>query len=248
MAHIDSFAEIGIKAYYSSCITLTLPAFEKKEGGYICLVDVPEFIVDYVKNKVGNRFEIKVMTHLLPQLGESTYLKHRELTIDERFDIVKEYVQIYSNAHCIVTNKLHCALPCLTQNTPVLLALPDDGYGIPDMDTRISDHLELLNVNRYEDFAENNVEFDFINPPPNPDRYLSYREELIKACEGFIKDCENKIIVNKNPYTESERQEYLIEILQQKVQQLKFVVDNKNSSLQEALKNNTGTDVNFVKE
>jgi organic radical activating enzyme len=158
-------------------------------------------------------------------------MKHREHSMNERFELVKERIKIYANAHCVVTNKLHVALPCLTQNTPVLMTLPRSGNCIPDMNIRIGDNLELLNHNHYEDFAENNVDYDFINPPANPDKYLPYREKIIKSCSDFIKDCEAGKISNKYPYTEAERQEYLIEILQQKVLQLKTVVDIKNAAL-----------------
>ncbi len=186
--HVKQFKDLGIDAYYSGCVTLTLPTVEKVKGDYICLVDVPEFIIDYVKNKVKNRFEIKVMTHILPKIGEDVFLKHRELPINERFEVVKEIISIYSGAHCVITSNLHTALPCLTQNTPVLFTYPRDGRGIADLDTRISDNLFLLNSNYYEDFKENKVEYDFIDPPLNPKEYLGLREELIKSCNNFIKN------------------------------------------------------------
>lgn len=229
--HIDWFANFGIKAYYSGCVTLTLPAFKKLDNGYICLVDVPDYIVDYVRDKVKNRFEIKVMTHILPKIGEDIYLRHRELPINERFEFVKQLISTYSNAHCVVTSNLHTALPCLTQNTPVLLTFPRNGKGITDIDTRIGDNLFLLNSSYYEDFLENKVVFDFINPPPNPMEYLPLRTKLINSCNEFIENCENGTVVNKFPYSENERQEYLIEILHEKVRQLKFVVDSKNERI-----------------
>lgn len=229
--HIDWFANLGIKAYYSGCVTLTLPAFKKLDNGYICLVDVPDYIVDYVRDKVKNRFEIKVMTHILPKIGEDIYLRHRELPINERFEFVKQLISTYSNAHCVVTSNLYTALPCLTQNTPVLLTFPRNGKGITDIDTRIGDNLFLLNSSYYEDFLENKVVFDFINPPPNPMEYLPLRTKLINSCNEFIENCENGTVVNKFPYSENERQEYLIEILHEKVRQLKFVVDSKNERI-----------------
>ena len=206
---------------------INLTCFQKLDNGYICLVDVPDYIVDYVRDKVKNRFEIKVMTHILPKIGEDIYLRHRELPINERFEFVKQLISTYSNAHCVVTSNLHTALPCLTQNTPVLLTFPRNGKGITDIDTRIGDNLFLLNSSYYEDFLENKVVFDFINPPPNPMEYLPLRTKLINSCNEFIENCENGTVVNKFPYSENERQEYLIEILHEKVR-LKFVVDSKN--------------------
>lgn len=238
--HVDLLASLGIKAYYSGCVTLTLPAFEKANGGYICMVDVPDFIVDYVRDKVKNRFEIKVMTHILPKISEAIFLKHRELPIDERFEPVKQILRTYSSAHCVVTSNLHTALPCLTQNTPVLFTYPRDGKGITDMETRISDNLFLLHSNHYEDFLEKKVTYDFINPPPNPTAYLSYRKEVIKSCSEFIENCENGTVINKFPYSEKDRTEYLIDILQEKVRQLKYVVDLKNARIKSLEESNVG--------
>jgi len=229
--HVDNFSQLGIKSFYSGCITLTLPVFIKKQQPIICLTDVPDFVADYIRNKVGNRFEIKRITHSLPELGEDIYLRHRTLSIDDRFEIVKEHIQIYANAHCVITSRLHCAIPCLTQNTPVLITLPRDGKFISDMETRINDSLNLFNSCWYEDFETGSVIYDFVNPPANPDKYLFYRADLIKLCNSFIGSCETGDIKNRFPYTEAQSQEYFIDILQQKVLQLKGIVDNKNLDL-----------------
>ena len=61
--------------------------------------------------------------------------------------------------------------------------------------------------------------------------YLPLRTKLINSCNEFIENCENGTVVNKFPYSENERQEYLIEILHEKVRQLKFVVDSKNERI-----------------
>ena len=76
------------------------------------------------------------------------------------------------------------------------------------------------------------MDFDFINPPENPDSYLYYRKDITNKCKELIQDCENGRIINKYPYTEQQRTEALINILQNKVLQLKIVVDSKNAILE----------------
>lgn len=231
---ITKFLDLGIDAYYSGCITLTLPEMEKKDGGgFICLVDVPEYVEDYVKKKVGSNVEIKIITHDLPNLGKEIFLKHRELSIEERFEKVRELIQVYADARCVVTSKLHCALPCLTQHTPVLLTLPKDGCGIVDMYERMHCFFELFHMCWYEDFRNGSVEYDFKNPPDNPNTYLHYRESLIERISKFISDCEKGSVGRKEVFNEEERLRTLTEILEDKVLQLKGVVDFKNRVIEE---------------
>ena len=229
----EKFKDLGIDAYYSGCVTLTFPEMKKRSGGYICLVDVPEYVEDYVRKNVGNNIEIKIITHDLPNLGEEIFLKHRELSIEERFEKVRELIQIYADARCVVTSKLHCALPCLTQHTPVLLTLPRDGRGIVDMYERMQCFFELFNMSWYEDFREGAVDYDFKNPPDNPDTYLNYRENLLEHIGKFISDCEKGNITRRKVFNEEERLNILTEILEDKVFQLKGVIDSKNKIIED---------------
>lgn len=233
--NVPKFTDLGIDAYYSGCITMTLPEVEKRNGGYICLVDVPEYVEDYVRKIVGSNIEIKIITHDLPNLGEELFLKHRELSIEERFKKVRELIQIYADARYVVTSRLHCALPCLTQHTPVLLTVPRDGCGIVEMYDRMQCFFELFNMCWYEDFRNGSVDYDFKNPPDNPNTYLNYRESLTKQIREFISDCEKDNITRKEIFSEEERLRILTEILEDKVFQLKGIVDFKNRVIEEKM-------------
>ena len=226
------FSDLGIDSYYSGCVTLTLPELKKNKGGYICLVDVPEYVEKYVRDVVGEKSEIKIITHDLPNLGQDVYLNHRNLSITDRFNKIKELLQVYADAKLVVTSKLHCALPCLTQKTPVCLTLPKDGKGIVDMHDRMECFFELFNMCWYEDFKEGSVRYDFQNPPANPDKYLVYRDVINKNIHDFILQCENGQVARKEVFTEKERLEILVEILENKVYQLKNVVDGKNQMIE----------------
>lgn len=217
----ELFEEKGIAAYFSGCISLTLPNMNKKKQNYICLVDVPEYIVDFVKNKVGSRYELKLMTHDIDDIQA-----HSELSIEERFEIVKNHLEIYAGAHCVVTSRLHVALPCLTQNTPVLLTVTDEAkVGVNDMDRRMKDFFPMLNQCRYSDFLNDKVSYDFVSPTPNPETYISYRNDLIDKCKVFIENCEKGI---SNNICENNSFDDIMDVLEKKIYQLKCVIDSKN--------------------
>jgi hypothetical protein len=238
-SNVQKFLNYGIEAEFTGCVTLTLPEMEKKVDRYICCVDVPESVISYIRNEVGNQYEIKIISHEIWKWSEHEMIEYSNFSIDERFEKVKQLLQVYANAHCVVTSKLHCALPCLTQHTPVLLALPADGKGVTDMQERMSDFFSLFNLAYYDEFMSGKVKFDFINPPSNSNEYMKYREDIKSRINRFISDCENGIIESKMPYTEEKRKDELIDILEKKVMQLKHVVDNKNHEIYVLKQNST---------
>lgn len=228
VVNATNFLNLGIDAYYAGCITMTLPKRKKNKSNYVCLVDVPDYVERYVREALGENVEFRKMTHDLPQLGQDVYLKHRNLSIKDRFKQIEDILQIYADARLVVTSRLHCALPCLTQDTPILLTLPKDGSGIVDMYDRMESFLEFFHMCWYEDFKEGSVNYDFQNPPSNPKRYLIYRDALNESINDFILRCENGEIVRNEVFSEKERQEVMADILENKVYQLKNVVDSKN--------------------
>ena len=59
--------------------------------------------------------EIKEMTHTL-DLEDN-----RKLSWDDRFKNVEDLLKIYQNANLVITSRLHCSLPGLALNVPVIV-------------------------------------------------------------------------------------------------------------------------------
>ena len=177
--HLD---RIGIENYLSGCMTLTIPRQEgpAPEQKYICLVDVPPEVEDAVRAKVsGSEYEVKVIAH-----GVDYY--KNPLSIEERFKRVKELLLTYQNASCVVTSRLHSALPCLALETPVLLIFDEEKDEIERFDV----FLNTLHHKTKREFLENPDTYDILNPPENKTEYLEFRNPLIKRCEEFVKQAE----------------------------------------------------------
>ena len=112
--------------------------------------------------------------------------RNPERSWEDREKKVIELLTLYRNAKCVVTKRLHCALPCLAQETPVLL--------VKEMvdDIRFSPYYDFLHWTTVTNFMNNNYEYDFINPPQNKTNYKHVREDLEKSCIGFIEKMEKE--------------------------------------------------------
>ena len=122
----------GIEAYFSGCLTLTLP--ERAAGGerdYVALCDLPPDV------------EATLSTQLDQAGLKPVIVRHFSdgFPADERarFAIAQTYLDFYAGARFVVTSRLHAALPCLAMRTPVLLVRDD-----PD-NIRFQGLIELLN-------------------------------------------------------------------------------------------------------
>ncbi|WP_054834612.1 polysaccharide pyruvyl transferase family protein [Methanobrevibacter arboriphilus] len=101
-------------------------------------------------------------------------------TPNEKFSLAEDLLNLYQSASCVITNRLHVALPCLAFNTPVLLL---DNYNF-DKD-RFSGLKELLYTTEIDDYFQNYNIFDVENPPSNKNNYLKIRKNLISKCQRF---------------------------------------------------------------
>ena len=72
----------------------------------------------------------------------------------------------YQSAACVITSRLHCALPCLALGTPVFVvdAFKDQ--------TRYSRHCSV------DEFLSGESGLDIDHPEPNSDEFLSFRSSL----------------------------------------------------------------------
>lgn len=166
--------EIGIDSYFSGCITMTLPKRPKEDRGkYICLVDAGEEITARIKEQLKDTdIEIKEFTHNRP--------RDKERPWEERKAFVENRLSIYQNAICVVTKRLHCALPCLAMEVPVLLSR------INKDETRFDPYLDYLYSTTTEEYLSGKCTYDVTNPPQNKPDYKKVREELIERCRKFV--------------------------------------------------------------
>lgn len=164
------FQEKDIPAYFSGCLTLTLPKNKNVvRQDYILCIDVNKEIVNRLKKITSRRiFEF------------SSTFDRQYLSCEEKFKYALGLLKAYQSAAGVITSRLHAAMPCLALETPVLLVRDFEKYdgrfeGLGDL-VRKADNKFYLNNMDY---------FDVNNLTPNSNKYLSYRKQLIDRCERF---------------------------------------------------------------
>lgn len=127
-------------------------------------------------------------------LINALYLKH-ELTDnfnseDEKFAYAKNLLNKYANAKLVVTSKIHCALPCLSVETPVIYI--DTVTDIEESTCRLDGILDLFNVIKWDGNRFVSLDFKqkitFSSKIVNKPNYRVYKENLIKICRKFIQN------------------------------------------------------------
>lgn len=164
----------GIDAYLSGCLTLTLPRNDNAEKtDEILLVDIDLADEQCIRQHFPKERYIFV-TH---RVDAETY---RLLPMKERMEGVNALLRRYQSAKCVITSRLHCALPCLALGTPVLLLYKDE------FASRIKSFLPYLHYSTPDNLSDTLRSYDLTQPPENSAAYLPIREKLISMCEDFI--------------------------------------------------------------
>jgi Polysaccharide pyruvyl transferase len=180
---LDLLRTKGVDAYFSGCLTLTLgagQAFERQD--YICAVNLNTRMREALESRTTARIEVR---------------SHNGHTgsFDERVEIATDLLSLYARAKCVVTTKLHCALPCLALGTPVLLITSArDAY-------RFSGLLDLMRHCSESAFLDGNGDFDLDHPEPNPTDFLQYRTDLIRRMTTFVDGA--PALAARKPFTAS---------------------------------------------
>ena len=101
-----------------------------------------------------------------------------------KFALAEYYLYLYQSAHAVVTSRLHCMLPCLALETPVLAISGREPH-------RYAGLIDLVNHTTEEDYLSGKYKYSLDNPKANPERYKTIREKLIKQCSEFT-GCDTK--------------------------------------------------------
>ena len=176
-----------IDSYFSGCLTLTLKGDENVEKeDYIVLVDVSDDVVSYVKSKTDKK--IYVVSQSLPAdlnkrklTKKYHFLEDRIYSSREKFFYGECLLNLYQRASCVITKRLHVALPCLAFETPVLIITDD----IINGKIRFSGFNDWLDFLSFDEYKSNYNIFDVNNPPENGDEYVKYRKNLLSKVKKF---------------------------------------------------------------
>jgi len=136
----------GVECHFSGCLTFTLGAGGAAvRGDYVC----------------GRRFAGACPCKAA---GAYTWPARRSYSslfkgwTNRRAYIARRLLSLYAHATCVVTTRLHCALPCLALGTPVLfLPAAPDSY-------RFAGLAELLHNCGVQDYLSGHVSYDVDNP------------------------------------------------------------------------------------
>ena len=157
----------GVPAYFSGCLTLTLlpnPAIERQD--YILAVDVPKKTVAAMRTMTD-----RPIFELSHEFWES-------YDMDVRHRFAKSFLYLYGSAHCVVTRRMHAALPSLSMGTPAVL-LDLDLERFPGRSAAEGPRT-LHDSGR---FLQRRIRHRF--PRPKPGRNSGDQEGLEKTCREF---------------------------------------------------------------
>jgi hypothetical protein len=204
---LDLMKSHGINAYYSGCLTLTLQnnfkAISKTDNIY--MVDVLYKVGGRSHDLIGKFKRKWLIRQIIPpdvlQKAENiTQVVPKGTSKKKKFEIAEETLKKYASAKLVITSRIHCALPCVALNIPVIFI--DGGLDHATDQTRLKGISEYFNtysifsvVNQYRGYLHelfSNIEFknplkiDWNNPQKNPTKHLKIAESLREKCRSFI--------------------------------------------------------------
>ena len=124
----------------------------------------------------------------------STYIHHYVENKNDDFyllDRAEQLVKLYAKARLVITSRIHCALPCLGLETPVIyLREKADDYISTCRLGGIEDLFNMVEINDGD--LQSNFKIDSVisseNYPVNKDSWKVYAQELDKRCKNFISE------------------------------------------------------------
>ena len=202
----DLLRKKGIESYFSGCLTLTLQSNTTRKSNEILLVDLDKEALKNIPKKrlnscvildhYGYNPLIKKMYNLARKNNFLYSFYKLALQLREKFKVklvlhqsspkkfqrAEALLKRYSMAKLVITSRLHCALPCLAFNTPVIFVSKNLN------DPRLKGYLEYLRCYSVEEFKERVKELDWECPPQNPKSIEKIRKKLVETCKKFIND------------------------------------------------------------
>lgn len=201
------FESIGVKAYFSGCLTMTLQNTTKEFNR-----NEEILFVDAFNTSIPPQMREKIFNNLVPKSirNNIVYESHFHDDIqntEQRFIKVENLLNRYSKAHLIVTSRIHVALPAIALGTPVLFL--DLGFNSSNDRNRfggITNHFNTIDnnifpftdskffSNFYKSLKLYNIYypikptgFDWENPPKPTNQFEDISNKMRETIKEFIK-------------------------------------------------------------
>lgn len=223
----------NIPSYFSGCITLTLPKRKMKKISkpYILLVDLDDRVERKIIDSVDEtRFEVKVVSNIRSKKRTEEEMDDWEFRKNEAIELL----DLYQNASCVITKRLHASLPCLAMEVPVFCVI--------DRDIRFDPYYDWLHSVSVDDFLTDNYDYDIFSPPKNKDLHIPTRDKLNDTVTEFIKNTTNdKKSVNelvKTSYTDEESTIWRNELMEYTLDKWWTINKKKSKKIQKLLNKN----------
>jgi len=122
---------------------------------------------------------------------ESMSYKRRFKTDLERLKEAERLVRLYAEASLVITSRIHCALPCLGVETPVIYL--EKSQDIEESKCRLAGLRDLLNVVRVDNGVlvpqfETTLPITVSNHPANKDSWKDLANALKHRCWDFVRN------------------------------------------------------------
>jgi polysaccharide pyruvyl transferase len=190
---------IGVRAYFSGCLSLCLPPAPMERGAEVCVVDcdtnllrrlVPVHVLERatflshvdrtdargLSRRIAKRALRELRPHA-PRLVWSIAAAYRRRRHAERTARARALLDRYARARLVITGRLHCFLPCLALGTPVLLLhSPADAHRLGG----------LAELGRAYTERDQRIDLDWSNPDPNPGDHRPLAAALAERCRTWV--------------------------------------------------------------
>lgn len=135
--------------------------------------------------------ELLVSSEFISQAGTNGWPKDDNGLIEKAEDLVKQF----SQAALVITSRIHCALPCLGLETPVLFTMAKNTSEFSAC--RFGGLTDLFNIIEYDKGKlmpkfHLNGRLNFGNIPVNKTNWQPLATELIKRCKDFFNNLEKE--------------------------------------------------------
>lgn len=151
---------------------------------FIHLCRVSKFFYKYSK-----LFDVSFLLDAEYILHEGEFY-HKYGTSKSLLGKAEELVKDYAQAACVVTSRIHCALPCLGLETPVIYIYNDLQEDVSSC--RLDGLVQLFNIvhwtgkSVYTDIKYTGNKINTKNFPSNSTEWKKYATELINKCIAFF--------------------------------------------------------------